>query len=381
MIGVSTLGLGAATIALPVLAAMLTAWVRRSTSGTERLRSKLLMALQRPSPKALSPAVVEAWDDEDGIRWQRLVIASESGNGSQSRLPLLIARPPLSKCSKAMRLPAVIFAHPTGSGKETCKPYLKHYASSRCRITVSPDLRYHGERNPKPKGTPLQAYYEALIDAWRAGSADSSREHPFVFDMAWDVMRVVDYLHSQDDVDTTRIGATGISLGGMATWIAGAADTRISVLAPAIGVQSFGYAVNTDKWQARVATIQPVFDAAATDRKGPGAAVDAATVAAVWDVITPGLLQEFDAPMSLPLIAPRPLLISNGELDPRCWKDGLETALESTRKVYAAAGISGHFEAFFEKGVAHKFTDAMAARIDEWFAVHLDSDVISERTG
>ena len=31
-----------------------------------------------------------------------------------------------------------------------------------------------------------------------------------------------------------------------------------------------------------------------------------------------GLLELFDAPHSLPLIAPRPLLIANGELDPRC---------------------------------------------------------------
>lgn len=65
-------------------------------------------------------------------------------------------------------------------------------------------------------------------------------------------------------------------------------------------------------------------------------------------------------------------------MDPLCWKDGLEAALEDTRKVYAAAGVPGHFEAFFEEGVAHKFTDAMAARIDAWFAANLDSDLVSE---
>lgn len=31
-----------------------------------------------------------------------------------------------------------------------------------------------------------------------------------------------------------------------------------------------------------------------------------------------GLLGHYDAPQSLPLIAPRPLLVANGELDPRC---------------------------------------------------------------
>ena len=32
----------------------------------------------------------------------------------------------------------------------------------------------------------------------------------------------------------------------------------------------------------------------------------------------PGLLERYDAPYSLPLIAPRPMLVANGELDPRC---------------------------------------------------------------
>lgn len=30
------------------------------------------------------------------------------------------------------------------------------------------------------------------------------------------------------------------------------------------------------------------------------------------------MLEAWDAPYSLPLLAPRPLLIANGELDPRC---------------------------------------------------------------
>ena len=33
----------------------------------------------------------------------------------------------------------------------------------------------------------------------------------------------------------------------------------------------------------------------------------------VWDRIAPGLASEFDAPYSIPAIAPRPLLILNGK--------------------------------------------------------------------
>jgi hypothetical protein len=34
----------------------------------------------------------------------------------------------------------------------------------------------------------------------------------------------------------------------------------------------------------------------------------------VWDRIAPGLASQFDSPYSIPLIAPRPLLILNGSI-------------------------------------------------------------------
>lgn len=41
-------------------------------------------------------------------------------------------------------------------------------------------------------------------------------------------------------MDAARIGMTGVSLGGMHTWLAAAADERVAVAAPMIGVQFFG---------------------------------------------------------------------------------------------------------------------------------------------
>ena len=65
-------------------------------------------------------------------------------------------------------------------------------------------------------------------------------------------------LQTRDDVDPARLGVTGISLGGMHSWLLGALDTRVAVAAPMIGVQGFGWAVEHDRWHARVASIQPV---------------------------------------------------------------------------------------------------------------------------
>lgn len=42
------------------------------------------------------------------------------------------------------------------------------------------------------------------------------------------------------DVEPGRIGMTGVSLGGMHTWLTAAADERVAAAAPMIGVQNFG---------------------------------------------------------------------------------------------------------------------------------------------
>jgi dienelactone hydrolase len=48
----------------------------------------------------------------------------------------------------------------------------------------------------------------------------------------WDLMRTVDYLQTRPDADTSRIGITGASGGGLATVYAFAADERFSAAAP-----------------------------------------------------------------------------------------------------------------------------------------------------
>src|SRR6185503_9147515 len=90
-------------------------------------------------------------------------------------------------------------------------------------------------------------------------------EHPFYYDTVWDVMRLVDYLKTRRDVDAKRIGLIGISKGGIETYLAAAADKRIAVVAPIIGVQSFRWGLDNNQWQGRVKTIQNAFNTAAAD--------------------------------------------------------------------------------------------------------------------
>lgn len=88
-----------------------------------------------------------------------------------------------------------------------------------------------------------------------------------------------------------------------------------------IGFQNFKWAVEMSRFHARVESIPLVFAAAAADTQQKH--IDAAVVEKVWRRLLPGLLDWYDAPMSLPGIAPRPFCIINGEEDPRCPIQGM----------------------------------------------------------
>jgi dienelactone hydrolase len=52
----------------------------------------------------------------------------------------------------------------------------------------------------------------------------------------WNGIRAIDYLQTRSDVDPTRIGVTGISGGGAATFWIAAADPRVTVVVPVSGM-------------------------------------------------------------------------------------------------------------------------------------------------
>ena len=54
------------------------------------------------------------------------------------------------------------------------------------------------------------------------------------------------------------------------------------------------------------------------------------------------MLESYDAPQSLPCVAPRPLLIANGELDARCHMPGVLPAMEAARKVGCVTAADRH---------------------------------------
>ncbi|KAK2661197.1 hypothetical protein Ddye_007730 [Dipteronia dyeriana] len=283
------------------------------------------------------------------LKEENLYLHTEAGE--QGRLPVLILS---LKEIKDQKRPAVVFLHSTHKCKEWLRPLLEAYAS-RGYIAIAIDSRYHGER-----ASSKTTYRDALVSSWKNGDA-----MPFLLDTAWDLVKLADYLTQREDIDHKRIGITGESLGGMHAWFAAAADTRYAVVVPIIGVQGFRWAIDNDKWQGRVDSIKVVFEAARIDLNK--STIDKEVVEKVWDRIAPGLASQFDSPYTIPVIAPRPLLIVNGAEDPRCPLAGLEIPEARTRKAYEEAHCSDKFKLFAEPKIGHQMTPLMVQKASDWF--------------
>ncbi|KAF3779260.1 hypothetical protein EJ110_NYTH41730 [Nymphaea thermarum] len=252
--------------------------------------------------------------------------------GEQGKMPVLV----LKLRDKTEKMPAIVILHSSYKTKEWVRPLLEAYAS-RGYVAVAVDARYHGER------AKTLTYYRDV----------------------WDLIKLADYLTQRVDVNSSKIGITGESLGGMHAWFAAAADSRYSVVVPIIGIQGFHWALENDKWQARVDSIKPVFEEARVDLGKPS--IDRGVVEKVWDRIAPGLAHQFDAPDSVPVIAPRPLLILNGQDDPRCPIGGLQDPISRTIKAYEDAKLPHNFKFIAQPGIEHLMTVEMVIEASNWF--------------
>lgn len=316
--------------------------------GARTEREFFLKLVHRPA----APAGVEMRDtgNSDGIVQRAFTFARDP----EKRVPGLWYQP----AQPAGPLPVVIILHGTGGNKEGMKVHLETYARAGF-VAIAIDGPYHGERSRAGKGS--ADYQDAILRAWRQPGS----EHPFFYDTVWDVMRLIDWVSIRPEIDGTRIGLTGFSKGGIEAYLAAAIDRRVAVAVSYIGVQSFGWALANNAWQSRVSTIQKAVDAAAKE-SGAGA-VDAAFVRKFYRRVAPGIESLFDGPRMLPLVAPRPLLVINGDSDPRTPMPGVQECLQRAHEKYAEAGAAERLQFIAQRDTGHKVTPEAHAAGLEWF--------------
>jgi dienelactone hydrolase len=312
-------------------------------------RTAFLQGIDRPRvalEASTRPALELGASLPAGVVAEHFSFASEAG----VRVPGLLLQPATSAGPR----PAVVVAHGTGGSKEAMLPFLLALCA-RGLVAVAIDARHHGERAREAGGG---SYVAAILAKYQGGPG-----YPFLYDTVWDLLRLLDYLAERADVAAERLGLMGISKGGMETYLAAAADPRIVAAVPVLGVQSYRSGLERDAWHARVGTFQSAFDGAA--RAAGVEKPDVDFVRQFYDRVVPGIYAEFDGPNMLELIAPRPLLVVNGELDPRT--PGLEECERRALAAYARTGAAADALRFLvQPATGHEFTPAAVELSLDW---------------
>jgi dienelactone hydrolase len=314
-----------------------------------RIRAAFLTMIDRPRV-ALAPDARPRVDA--GIyRAERFTFASEAGE----RVPGIF----LKRAGVRDRRPVVILLHGTGARKEDLLGSMRTLAD-RGFATAAIDSRHHGERRTNSSETDNEQYYAAMLETYRSGKG-----RPYLYDMVWDVMRLVDYLQTRPDVDGRRIGIMGISKGGTEAYMAAAVDSRIGVAVPVIGVQGYRWALDNGRWQPRINTFAPPVVHAARDEGV--AEIDAAFARRFYDRVVPGIYGDYDAGPMLALIAPRPVLVINGDSDPRTPLAGVQEAVGAARATYEQMAAEEKLGLYLQPNAGHVFTRVAELVMEDWF--------------
>ncbi len=309
----------------------------------ERTRREFLK-LVAPRRADLAPEVVSR-DMAGAFHREKVFFTSEPGQ----RVAMLLLRPAGAKPRKR---PVVLVLHGTRGRKEGTESYLRELAS-RGFVACATDARYHGELAKID-------YEEAIIRAYRTGKG-----HPWLYETVTDTIRALDYLQTRDDVDGERIGMIGISMGGMNTWLTAAADPRVRVAVPCIGVTRFGYQLESGNFRPRTDTL-PRFHQAVAAALGEKE-VNARVTREAWARVLPGITDRFDCPRMLEAIAPRPLLILNGGEDHRCPMEGVRQCYAAAEAEYRKHRALDRLKLIVAPNTGHAVTSDQRTAAMEWF--------------
>lgn len=235
------------------------------------------------------------------------------------------------------RLPAILYGHSHGGrydigadelleGREYLLDPLGPVFARAGYVTLAIDMPVFGERATLTESAAAKAllwYGKGLFGQ-----------------MLCDHSAALTYLASRPDVDATRIGAFGISMGCTLSYWLAAMDERIKAVAHL----------------CCFADLRKMIELGNHDGHG------------VY-LIVPGLLNEADAGAIGALVAPRPQLICIGEADGLTPPAAVALAWEETSAAYAAA--PDRLQLVSEPGVKHQETPRMREAALAFFARYL----------
>ena len=297
---------------------------RRALAGLLRLE-----AGERTDP---APRRIEVVDKGDYLR-EKIVLRT----GPRAQMPVYLLLPKGAEGP----LPSVVAFHGHGYGvkdivglwedggeRDVPDGYHKDFGVALCRAgfaVAAPEISGFGERQTDfsrlrlGQGAPSTCAHMAFLAFHLGTSAVGIRVR--------DGLRLVDYLESRPEFDTARLGAMGISGGGMHTFFSTCIDERI-----------------------RACVVSGYFS---TFRE---------SVLAMGHCpcnYVPGLSEFGEMHDLAGLIAPRPMLVEAGTHDPIFPISAVRSGLARARKVYGVFGAGGEVKADIFSG-RHQISGARA---------------------
>lgn len=331
----------------------------RTPEEWAKKRAFLLQTLQEllgtPSQTVVPFPRFQVLHEQETSEYRQLLISYEAEPGEEVRAYLLI--PPQEKrlLNEAGEAAAILCLHGTsphaketqiGAGEKPNRDYGK-YLAQQGFITLSPDHLCSGDRLPageKPYDT--SSFYARHSNWSAAGKA------------AWDGARALDILESLPEVDGTRLGCVGHSLGGHGTMWTAAFDERVRASVYSCGLTTWQenpdrYHWSRDHWYIYIPKLRAIFQ----EQEKTGG-------------LLPVEMHEFAA-----LIAPRAFLHIGGMTDKTY--DNNETLPEVGLQLNALWEVLGQPEQFanFLFGAGHDVPNYSRMLTLGWFQHHLRSEL------
>jgi len=268
-----------------------------------RARRELLLSLLGPLPSREGAVRATLVDRQvrDGYRMERLVLDL---NGIEP-VPAIFVAPADAPPDKP--LPTVLYNHSHGGRYEVGKAEMLAPHTYDQNLAYAIDLTRRG-------------WAALAIDHWAFGERRGRTEGEIFKEFLWrgqvmwgmmvhDSLRAIDYLVSRPDVDASRLGTVGMSMGSTMAWWAAALDERLRVTVDLCCLTEFEDLL----------------------------AVQGADYHGVYYYV-PALLNHFTCAEINAMIAPRPHLGLAGEYDRLTPMAGLRKIDAHLRKIYRAAG-------------------------------------------
>ncbi len=314
------------------------AWMRQRSEIRATLRGLLGDFPPRPSVPAVT---IVSRADHDGYVLEKFTFP----NGLGSTVPGYLFLP----ANAGTRVPAILYCHWHAGqydiGKEellgtNATPVPPGPTLARLGFAVlGIDAYGFGERNGQGPGGPQEKGGD--------GEMTASKFSLWAGRTLWgaivrDDLMALDYLCSRPEVDASRIGVTGISMGSTRSWWLMALDDR------------------------------------------PRAAVCVACMTRYQDLIrggelkahgiyyfVPGMLRHFDTEAVIACGAPRPMLFMTGDRDAGSPVNGVRAIGARVAPVYRLGGAESGFMSIIYPDTGHVYLPDMWARMVSWMEVNV----------